>query len=112
MITPFDVLIIVYGFGVVYHLPRSYKRMVLLTNCNPYELCDGCRAERMEIQLQGLQWEPLFGDFSGPFMAIVDALGWWIKPIIPAAQRAVGKEPRAKCSKGECLAWTSRKATA
>ncbi|MEU8195307.1 hypothetical protein AB0C10_16150 [Microbispora amethystogenes] len=112
MITPFDVLLAVYGLGVAYHLPRSRDRLVLLTNCNPTELCGGCRDERRRVMHEGMEWEAMFGDFAGPFMVLLDALAWYVKPLLPALQRSMGREPRAKCSKGECLAWTSRKAAA
>lgn len=102
---------VAWGAGTAYHAPKVLRRLVLITNCPPSELCDGCRDERRRVMLRGLEWS-IFGDAAGVILVLAEAMGWFLKPFRPALRRAAGEEPYPTCSKGSCLAYTSRKATA
>ena len=111
MIGAWDVIGLVYVAGVVYHAPRILKRWSLITTCDPTQLCDGCRDERTWVMRQADFYE-VMGVFGLALMVILQAGAWYLKPLVPAIRRAIGKELLPVCSKGSCLAHTRREAAA
>lgn len=111
MITPWDVIMLVYAAGVAYHAPRILKRWLLITTCDPLQLCEGCRDERKRVMHEADEWE-VIGVFGSALMVVVEAAIWYLKPCLPAIRKAAGKEPLRACSKAPCLAYAGGKGTA
>ncbi|GGO63029.1 hypothetical protein [Nonomuraea cavernae] len=109
MIGPWDVIVLVYVLGVAYQAPRVLKRWALITSCEPIQLCDACRDERRQVMHDADQWEVL-GVFGSALMVMLEAAAWYLKPLVPASRKALGKELLPRCSKGTCLAHTGKAA--
>ncbi|WP_433235341.1 hypothetical protein ACQPYK_25175 [Streptosporangium sp. CA-135522] len=111
MITPWDVIALVYAAGIAYNAPRILKRWSLITSCDPVNLCDPCWDERRKVMYDADQFE-VMGVFGSTLMVVLKAMVWYIKPFNSAVRKALGKEPLPTCSKGTCLAHTGGKAAA
>lgn len=109
MITPWDVITLVYLAGVGYNASRILKRWSLITTCDPVNLCDACRDERRNVMNQADDWE-VMGAFGSALAVLLEAGVWYLKPFIPASRKALGKEPLPTCSKGTCVAHTRKAA--
>ncbi|MEV0617630.1 hypothetical protein AB0I81_30215 [Nonomuraea sp. NPDC050404] len=110
MITSWDIIMLVHAMGITYRVPRVLDRWSLITSCDPVNLCDACRDERRKVMHEAAQFE-VYGAFGSALMVMLEAMAWFIKPLIPASRKAFRKERLPTCSKGTCLAHTGQAAT-
>lgn len=106
VLTGADVLYLVWVIGTAIHASRLFKHWAAITNADPVDLCDGCRDERRRVMHEATQLQVL-GSAGIAVLLLVEAAGWWARPIVPVVRKMFGREPLPKCSKGSCVAYTS-----
>lgn len=98
-----DILLFIWLFGTALNARPTLHRLARLSDRDPTQMCDGCRARRRSLLLDASGWE-ILGPNGAVGMVILEASTWWITPFVPAIRRMAGSEHQPRCVGRHCSA--------
>lgn len=105
MIAPGDVLGLLWAVGTALNAQPTMRRLGRLSERDPTQMCEGCRARRRSLLHHVAEWE-MFGPFGVAFMVLAEASSWWLAPAVPWLRRLAGSAPQPRCVGPRCAAHT------